>query len=383
MAQQGAGPGVERPVRVGLIGTSWWADSMYLPALADHPAGRCVAVCGRDRDRAEAFAHRWSIPAAYTSWQELLDCGDIDAVIVASSNDSHHAITMAAIERGLPVLCEKPIALDDVEARAMATAARDAGIISMVPFTYRWMPTNQFVRKLITDGYIGRPYHLNLRYFAGYARGSEYAWRFDEGVAGSGIIGDLGAHWVDMARWFLGEISEISANASRFVERDRRADGSDYPRAEDDAVIMARFESGAYAVLQMSAVCWEGTPFGQTHHLDLHGSDGTLYGFNDWTDVQEVRGVRADEPGPAQVLTIPDDVWAGAPHVPVHDTYKHMFRRTEAMTRGWLTAIAEGRQIEPDLATGARVQELLSAALASVADGGRWQPVPVSEAQRR
>src|SRR5258706_3691716 len=294
-------------VRVGLVGTSWWAEAMYLPALADHPVGRITAVCGRDLDRAESVAAQWSIPKAYNDWSAMIDSGEFDAIIVASPNETHYEITMAAIDRGLPVLCEKPLGMNVAEAHKMAEAAHHSGAITMVPFTYRNMPTNQFVKQLIDDGYVGRPYHLSMSYFAGYARDGSYAWRFDEAKAGSGIIGDLGSHWLDMARWFLGEVTAVSANRDCFVDRDPRPDGSGYTQLEDSAVIHARFESGASATLQCSAICWEGTPFGQIHELDLHGSGGTLHALNDWDTVQEVRGVRAGEPGPARPLAIPDD----------------------------------------------------------------------------
>jgi len=109
----------------------------------------------------------------------MLDSGDVDAVIVASPNETHFEITMAALDRGLPVLCEKPLGMNVDEAHQMADAAKQRGIITMVPFTYRFMPTNQFVKQLITEGYVGRPYHLSMRYFAGYARDGAYAWRFD------------------------------------------------------------------------------------------------------------------------------------------------------------------------------------------------------------
>lgn len=365
-------------VRVGLVGTSWWAEAMYLPALADHPIGRITALCGRDAARTQGVAASWSIPHHFTDWSAMLDSGEIDAVIVASPNGSHYEITMGALDRGLPVLCEKPLGMSTDEARQMAEAARTNDVITMVPFTYRFMPTNQFVKKLIADGYVGRPYQLSMRYFAGYARDGGYAWRFDEAEAGSGILGDLGSHWLDMSRWFLGEITAISAHRDCFVPRAPRPDMTTYTKVEDSAVILARFESGALATLQVSAVCWEGTPFGQIHELDLHGSDGTLHALNDWDNVQEVRGVRAGERGPARPLEIPDDIWNGAPHSPVHDTYRHVFRRTEAMTRRWVSAIAEGSPVEPNFATGARIQELVAAAITSATTDGAWQPVPVT-----
>ncbi len=363
-------------VRVGLVGTSWWADAMYLPALADHPIGRITAVCGRDLARAQTVAETWAVPHVYNDWRAMLGSGEIDAVIIATPNETHYEISMAALDRGLPVLCEKPLGLNVAEAQKMADAAIASHAITMVPFTYRFMPTNQFVKQLIVDGYVGQPYHLSMRYFAGYARDGAYAWRFDEAKAGSGILGDLGSHWLDMARWFLGEVTSVSANRDNFVPRDPRPDGSSYTQVEDSAVILARFESGASATLQVSAVCWEGTPFGQIHELDLHGSGGTLHAVNDWDTVQEVRGLRAGEPGPAQPLVIADSAWSGAPRSPVHDTYRYIFRRTEAMTRQWVTAIRDGRQVEPDFATGARVQELVAAAITSAATDGSWQEVP-------
>ena len=111
-------------VRIGLVGTSWWADSMYLPALADHPVGRITTLCGRDHGRARALADRWGVPGVSTDWQAMVDSGDLDAVIVASPNETHRDITLAALERGLPVLCEKPMTVTVEEAEDIAETAR-------------------------------------------------------------------------------------------------------------------------------------------------------------------------------------------------------------------------------------------------------------------
>ena len=104
-----------------------------------------------------------------------------------SFNETHYEITMAALNRDMPVLCEKPLGLNVAEANKMAEVAAERNAITMVPFTYRFMPTNQFVKQLIVDGYVGQPYHLSMRYFAGYARDGAYAWRFDEEKAGTGV----------------------------------------------------------------------------------------------------------------------------------------------------------------------------------------------------
>ena len=127
--------------------------------------------------------------------------------------------------------------------------------------------------------------------------------------------------------------------------------------AEDSAVLTVRYASGAYGVLQVCALSWEGTPFNQTHHLEVHGDAGTIYAVCDWDTVQEVRGVRRGERGPAAVLPIPDDIWAGARRGNVHDTYRDVFRGTDVMTREWIAAIAEQRHVRPDFADGLAMGE--------------------------
>lgn len=361
-------------VRIGVLGTSWWADSMYLPALAAHPDAAVVGVCGRTSATAHDLATRWNIPWVETDSDAFLDPDRLDAVVIATSNDSHAALTLTAIERGLHVLCEKPTATTAAAAAQMAHAATAAATITLVPFTYRYMPTNQYVKRLIDEGFIGRPFHLNLRYFTGYARDGEYSWRFDTALAGSGVLGDLGSHWLHVARWLLGEVSEIGCITSTFVERALRPDGTDYARGEDSAVMTVRFESGAYGTLQVCAVSWEGTDFNQTHHLDLHGSDGTIYALNDWSHVQEVRGLKAGERGPAGLLPIPDDIWGDARRDKVHDTYRDVFRSGRAMIGNWIDGIRDGVPVSPDLGEGARVQYLLELAQRSAADGGRLLP---------
>lgn len=357
-------------VRVGLIGTSWWAEAMYLPALQHHDLGAITALCGRDAAKATEVARRWGIPTVFGDAEALIDSGSVDAVIVASSNASHHPLAMVAIQRGLHVLCEKPLGLDGVQATALADAASDAGIVSMTPFTYRFMPMNRQLRRHIDEKYIGRPYHMAARYYTGYAREGEYAWRFDRAEAGSGVLGDLGSHWIDLAENLLGPIVAVSATTSTAVQRAPRPDGSPYEACEDVAMMHVRFASRATGQLLVSAVDWVGTPFGQTHHVEVHGSAGTLTGYCDWDTVQLVCGVRSGEVGPPQPLPPSPDIWAGVRTDTVHNTYRDVFRTTEAMTRGWVTAIATGSGAEPDLTQGAHVQRVVDAALASAAADG-------------
>ncbi len=358
-------------VRIAIFGTSWWADSMYLPALASLPEAEVVAVCGRRQAPAAELADRWSIPAFFTDSGELFREARPDAVIIATANDSHHAIAMEAIEAGVAVLCEKPLGRTLAEAEEMAAAAEAADITTMVPFTYRYMPTNQYVKRLLDEGFVGRPYHLNLRYFTDYARDSTYTWRFDEAIAGSGVLGDLATHWFHLARWFLGDIVEVGAMTSHHRPRDPRPDGSDYVRSEDAANVNVRFASGADGVLQVSAACSEATDFGQTHHLEIIGEAGTLASRIDWDAEQTVWGLPAGERGPLRRLDIPAEFTAGLRTETVHDTYRDVFRESPVMTRAFVKAVAENRPCEPDFAEGLAVQRVLDAAIRSAADRGR------------
>lgn len=358
-------------VRVGVIGTSWWADTMYLPPLAAHPDADVVAVCGRRPEPAEAFATTWSVPAWFTDPAEMYAQADLDAIVIATSNDSHHPLAMQAIERGLHVLCEKPLALDAEQGAEMADAAEAAGVVTLVPFTYRYMPVNQWLKRLVSTGYIGRPLHVNARYYTGFGFDSSYSWRFDREIAGSGIIGDLGSHWIDLARWLIDDTEvSVSALTTNFVDRDPRPDGQPYEQVEDSVAMTVRYASGAYALLHTSSVCWEETePFGQTHHIEIHGDEGTLHATCDWDAVQRVSGVRRGEGGGVKELPIPDDIWGSVRRDVVHDTYRDVFRTTDVMTRAWISAIEAGRSLEPGFADGLAVQRVLDAAVASAASG--------------
>ncbi len=358
-------------IRVGVFGASWWADAMHLPALTSHPDVEIVGICARTSSSTRAMAERWNIPHWFTDPAEMLATLELDAAIIATANDSHYDLAMACLDRGLHVLCEKPLALDADQAQKMVDRAATAGVITLVPFTYRYMPVNQWVKRLVSNGYVGRALHINMRYYTGFGFDDAYSWRFDGSVAGSGIIGDLGSHWIHMARWLLNDTeTSISAVSSTFVARGLRPDGTEYDQQEDSAVMTVRYASGAYGVLQTSAVCWEGTPFGQTHHLEIHGDAGTIYATCDWDTVQEVRGLRRGETAGAQILAIPDDIWAGVRRDTVHNTYRDVFRTTDVMIRGWVEAIIAGESIEPGFAEGLAVQRVIDAAVASAKTGG-------------
>lgn len=364
-------------VRIGIAGTSWWADSMYLPALADHPLADVRAVAGTRPEHTREFAARWGIPTPYDTVEEMLDREPLDALIVATPNRSHYPIALAALERGLHVLCEKPVGMSSSEARRLADLAAAKGATTMVPFTYRNMPGMRYLKELVDEGYIGQPYHLNMRYFTGYGRSGEYAWRFDLDVAGAALSGDLGSHLAYYAYWLFGEVESVTAEFGQNVSRANRPDGSDYPRGEDSAIILLRFANGATGNLHVSSVAHEPSSFDQLQAIELHGSAGTLHHVNDWNAVQTVSGARADEPA-VRELPIPDHCWGGAPRDDAHETYKHVFRHQETQARAFVSAVAAGKPVKPDLADGLAIQRIVDAAVRSAAEGRRVSIVEIA-----
>lgn len=355
-----------KQISIGIVGTSWWADAMYLPALQKHPGAKVTAVCGRNPARAKAFAQRWHIPHVYSDVEKMLDGEPLDAVIIASGNDSHYPLGMMALQHGLPVLCEKPLALTYGQAAEMATLAAKLGVKTMVPFTYSYLPAARYLKELIDGGYIGRPYHLNMRYYTGYGRSGEpYNWRFDVGKAGSGALGDIASHFIYLATWYFGEIVGVFCKLGHMVERPSLdPQGNKYEVGDDTASLILEFANGAQGVIQATTVAYEDTPFGQTHHMEFHGEGGTLYYFNDWDTVQRVSGARDGE-GAVRELTIPERIWGNVRRDSVHHTYKDIFRENDFMAREFVNAILHDQTIRPDFQDGAIIQQIIEAAITS------------------
>lgn len=357
-------------VRIGVVGTSWWADAMYLPALTGHPLADVRGVVGTRAGHTREFADRWRVPGAYPSLAAMLDAEPLDGVVILAPNRLHHPLTMAALERGLHVLCEKPLGIDAAQAREMTEAAEQAGVVNMCPFTYRFMPHVQHAKALVEAGYLGRPHHLNMRYFTGYARDGSYRWRFDLGEAGAGVSGDLGSHWAYLAGWLFGDVVAVTAVFAHAQPRGPRPDGAPYEPAEDVAHVLLEFANGATGSIHASAVAYEPSEFGQLHQWELHGANGTLHVVCDWDRVQRVDGARVGEPA-VRELPIPAELLEGLRTDTVHNTYRDVFRGRDVMARGFVTAIATGGAATPSFRDGWTVQRIVDAAARSARDGRR------------
>jgi len=356
---------VSEPIRVGVIGTSGYAESMHLTNLKSHPDARLSAICGRNTARAEALAQTYDIPTVYGDHRAMIASGDLQALVVASPDDLHYAMTMDALDAGLHVICEKPLAMTAEQARTMYAHAEAAGVKHMTYFTWRWLPIARFVRRLIDDGYIGRCLQCSIRYAIGFAREQRYLWRLDPAHA-NGILGDLGSHAIDLAQWYVGPIARVSAHLATLMEHPG-PDGRAMESANDSAALAVAFENGAAGVIQLSALVHIGER-NQDVHIALHGDAGTLeidLRFNGG----KIRGVR-DGGERFETLPVPVDIAGDVdPRNPLQ-----VFVRQSVGDRLFIDAIQQDRPVEPSFHAGMTTQAVIEAAL-QAHKTGCWVPV--------
>jgi len=277
----------------------------------------------------------------------------LDALVVSVPDDLHYPIVMDALDAGLHVLCEKPLAMDAAQAKAMYERAEDAGVCHMTYFTWRWRPQIQYVHQLIEQGFVGQLRHCQLSQIGGYARGPQYRWRFDARRA-NGVLGDLGSHIFDMSRWFAGEIVRVNARLATVVKRS--GPGPEPLQAANDlASLTVEFESGAQGILQVSAVA----VLGHELHVALDGTAGSLlldYGAGG----SAIQGFRAGD-AQFQSLPLPAELWGAAnPAEPFE-----VFLKQPAGPRAFIDAILAGRPATPTFYDGWRAQCVIDAAIES------------------
>jgi len=344
---------------------------------------RMAAICGRDRSRVAAAADRLGWAAWESDWKRLVSRDDVDLVDVCTPGSSHAEISIAALEAGKHVLCEKPLANTVEEARAMAAAAERAaagGVRAMVGFNFRRVPAVALARELVEAGRLGALRHVRAAYLGSHLLDPELplVWRLQAAEAGSGALGDLGAHAIDLAQYLAGDrIAGVSALTETFVRERPLADGSGGqlgPVTVDDAALfIARFVGGALGG-------FEATRFATGHteglRVELNGELGSIVwelgALNqlrlfDATDDPATQGFRTIQ------VTRSGHPYAGAWWPDGHTIgYEHTFTHE---VRDLLHAIADGRDPVPSFADGLQVQEVLDAVQRSAASGAGWTKV--------
>jgi predicted dehydrogenase len=343
---------------------------------------RMAAICGRDPAAVAAAAARLGWAATETDWKRLVQRDDVDLVDVCTPGSSHAEISIAALEAGKHVLCEKPLANTVEEARAMVAAAERAagrGVRAMVGFNFRRVPAVALARELVAAGRLGAIRHVRAAYLGAHLLDPEFplVWRLQASEAGSGALGDLGAHAIDLAQYVAGDrITGVSALTETFVP-ERPLPGGGGARGpvtvDDAALFIARFGGGAVALL-------EATRFATGHdeglRVELNGEQGSLVwelgAFNelrffDAGDDPATQGFRRIQ------VTRSVHPYAAAWWPEGHSIgYEHTFTHE---VRDLLEAIAGGRDPAPSFADGLQVQEVLDAVQRSAASGAGWTEV--------
>ncbi|PJE97329.1 dehydrogenase [Streptomyces carminius] len=351
-----------------------------------------TAVCGRDPDAVRAAARRLGWAAAETDWRALIAREDVQLVDICTPGGSHAEIAVAALEAGKHVLCEKPLANTVEEAEAMAQAARRArahGRLAMVGFNYRRVPALALARRMVQDGGLGALRHVRVAYLQDWLTdpGFPLTWRLRREEAGSGALGDLGSHAVDIAQYLAGEpLAGVSALTETFV-RERPLPARDAAglsgtggagrgevTVDDAALFTGRFASGALA-------SFEATRFatGRKNALtvELNGERGSLafdlerlneLAFHDHTGPAVSAGFRRI------LVTEPEHPYLEGWWPPGHGLgYEHTFVH---QARDLLCAVAAGEQPRPSFDDGLQVQRVLAAVEESAAGNSVYVPVP-------
>jgi predicted dehydrogenase len=381
---------------IGLIGYAFMGAAhsqawRSAPRFFDLPLDPAMNVlCGRNAEAVQAAATKLGWKETETDWRKLLGRDDVQLVDVCTPGDSHAEIAIAALEAGKHVLCEKPLANTVEEAEAMtaaAEAARAKGIRSMVGFTYRRVPAIALARQLVAEGKIGTIRHVRAQYLQDWISDPEapLSWRLDKSKAGSGALGDIGAHIIDMTQYITGDtIGEVSARLETFVkERPVAAEHSGLAgtagtergpvTVDDAAVFLATFRSGALGVFEATRFA---TGRKNAIRIEINGSLGSLaFDFEDMnllhyydaTDDSRIAGFRRI------LATEPDHPYVGAWWPPGHLLgYEHGFTHQVV---DLVTAIAEGTDPAPSFADGLQVQRVL-AAVETSSTTRQWQEIP-------
>ncbi|WP_442542659.1 Gfo/Idh/MocA family protein [Arthrobacter sp. KN11-1C] len=358
----------ETKVRLGVVGTTWYAET-HLRNIQSHDGAELVAIAGRDRDKATEVAARYQIPLVYTDYQAMIASGNIDAVVIVAPDELHLPITMDALDAGLHVLCEKPLATTAADARAMYKRAEAAGLKHMSYFALRTSMHHRYLKSLIEDGYLGPVYSAQFSLTHGFFRGDDYQWRFDA-ARGAGALGDLGCYVIDQARWYLGDIARVSANLRNTISRPC-ATGVPYQPANDSAVLAVEFVNGAHATMSTNVVAHQAERK-QTNTVVLQGEGGTLELQHTFSGAV-LRGARAYDDG-FRTLKIPADLWEG-----VDPSNPGIVGQVHSVgDRAFIDAILDDEPISPSFYDGWKVQQVIETAFAANTSGS-WESVPEDE----
>jgi predicted dehydrogenase len=375
-----------KTLNIGLIGYGFMGRThsnafLQAPRFFELPYRPVLkAVAARKEDRVRKFAENWGYESFTTDWRELVGRKDIDVIDIASPNDTHREIAVAAAKAGKMVMCEKPLGRTAKEASEMVAAVEAAGVPNTVWYNYRRVPAVTLIKQLLDEGKFGRIFHYRAKFLQDWTisqdlpQGGEGLWRLDVAVAGSGVTGDLLAHNIDTALWLNGPIAEVTAMTETFVkERKHTLTGKVEPVGIDDAsAFLCRFENGSLAM-------FEATRYARGHKalytLEINGEHASAFWdlhdlhriqYFDHRDEGRVRGWRSVH------ITDGDHPYMNHWWVPgLQIGYEHTFIHQFA---DFVTAAAKGESISPSFRDGLATDYVTDAVLKS-AKSGKWEKV--------
>ena len=352
---------------------------------------RMAAICGRNEEAVAAAAEQFGWGSHETDWKRLIERDDIDIIDVCTPGSSHAEISIAALEAGKHVMCEKPLANTAEEAQAMADAAAKAaveGVRTMVAFNYRRVPAAAYARDLIAAGKLGEIRHVRAVYLQDWIVDPDFplVWRLVADEAGSGALGDIGAHIVDLSQFLLGdEIASVSALTETFIKERPLLAESDAGlgasgkeergevTVDDAALFLGRFAGGAVGTFEATRFA---TGRKNGLRIEVNGSKGSL--VFDLERLNELEVYLSDEDtgveGFRRILITNggDHPYIGAWWPPGHIIgWEHTFIHE---AKDFVEAIAAGEEASPSFAEGLQVQRVLDAVVKS-ADSSSWERV--------
>ena len=347
-------------------------DVPYQPVLK--------TICARDAAKGRLFAENWGYESSVTDWRRLVDDPAIDLIDIASPNDTHMPIAIAAAEAGKMVMCEKPLGRTAAESRQMVAAVQAAGVANMVWYNYRRVPAVTMAKQMIDAGKLGRIFHYRAKFLqdwtisADLPQGGQGLWRLDADVAGSGVTGDLLAHCIDTALWLNGGIDTVCGMTETFIkERHHTLTGKTEKVAIDDAsLFLARFANGSLAN-------FEATRYARGHKalytFEINGEHASIawdlhdlhrLEYFDHRDVGRERGWRSIH------ITDGDHPYMSQWWVPgLQIGYEHSFIHQAA---DFLTGLASGTPAAPTF-KDALETDLVTDAVLKSARTGQWETV--------
>lgn len=383
-------------LNVGLIGAGFMGKAHSLayaampmffwpaPAL---PVRRTIAEA--TESLAEEASRRFGFEKHTGDWREVVEDPEIDIVDIATPNHLHAQVAIAAAKAGKHIISEKPLARTSEEAKEMYEAVKDTGIVHMVAFNYRRTPAVALAKKFIEEGAIGRITNFRGTYLQDWSAdpNSPLSWRFQKKIAGSGALGDIATHVIDLARYLVGDFAQVNSLLSTFIaERPLQSGaadalgnvlGGDGPRGavdvDDEVMTMIRFVNGAVGSIEATR-----NGYGRNNFItfEIHGTEGSIFFNYERRDELQVcfASDRGDRRGFRTIYTGPAHPNGGALWpIPALGIGYGETKIIEA--HDFFTAIVEGGTVSPNFADGYQIA-LIDDAIVESAEAGQWVGVP-------